>query len=136
MSMQEINRNLNRFIRENRVRAAEGLVDIGLDFVGKSSRRAPVKFGDLRGSGYLVTENVTLAETDDNGNVLQVGSDQAFAMHGNPVVEAGWGQIYAAIQHERTDFDHPKGGEAKYAEKTLHENENRYTDYVGNKARF
>lgn len=38
-----------------------------------------------------------------------------------PTVEIGFGTQYAVIQHERTDFHHPKKGEAKYLEKAAYE---------------
>lgn len=28
-------------------------------------------------------------------------------------------RVYAAVQHERTDFNHPRGGQAKYLESAL-----------------
>lgn len=30
------------------------------------------------------------------------------------------GYCYAAIQHERTDYKHPRGGQAKYLEQPMH----------------
>ena len=35
-------------------------------------------------------------------------------------------QPYALVQHERTDFSHPNGGEAKYLENPLKEKYDRY----------
>jgi hypothetical protein len=37
---------------------------------------------------------------------------------------------YALVQHEREDFKHPKGGEAKYLTKTLAEKAEIYAERV------
>ncbi len=50
---------------------------------------------------------------------------------GDAVVgEVGFNTPYALTQHERLDFHHPKGGEAKYLEKPLTERSSRYTDNI------
>jgi len=77
---------------------------ITLDLKGKATRRAPVKKGDLRRSSF--------AESSDSEGVV------------------GFTQPYATIQHEHLEFNHPKGGEAKYLHKPLQENEDRYRDMI------
>src|SRR5690625_3352594 len=131
--LQTIEQNLARFIEQQRSKAGDALIDVGLDFLGKSSRRAPVDTGDLRGSGYLVTERGTqVAKGGKEGDVVPMAREKRWGKP--PMVEAGWGVPYAVVQHERTDFQHPRGGEAKFAERTLQENFNRYRDYIAGKA--
>jgi hypothetical protein len=46
---------------------------------------------------------------------------------GDAVVgEVGFNTPYALVQHERLDFNHPKGGKAKYLEDNLKEQADRY----------
>lgn len=77
----------------------------GEDLLGEATRRAPVREGTLRGSG----------EVD-----VDVGP-------GGVLVTVAFNSIYAARQHEETEWEHPKGGEAKYLERALAERADRYT---------
>lgn len=43
--------------------------------------------------------------------------------------------IYAAVQHERTDFNHPRGGQAKYLESVLDEEQARIKAIIDNHLR-
>lgn len=43
--------------------------------------------------------------------------------------------IYAAVQHERTDFNHPRGGQAKYLESVLDEEQTRIKAIIENHLR-
>jgi hypothetical protein len=92
---------------------------IALDLLGQGVTRAPVDEGTLRGSGsaHFAGERIAGdgADAADGGE----GTDESSAM----VV---FNSVYAEAQHERTDFVHPKGGEAKYLERPLEENRARY----------
>lgn len=73
----------------------EGMQDVVTDIGARASERAPVETGALRGS--MTTE---------------VHSD------GDEITgEVRFTEKYAAVQHERLDFVHPQGGEAKYLER-------------------
>lgn len=78
--------------------------DIGQDLLGKSVERAPVDQGDLRGSGF--------SEVD--GTVTTIGFTEPYALR----------------QHEELQYTHPQGGEAKYLERPLNENINRYVKFL------
>jgi hypothetical protein len=77
-----------------------------LDLKGKSQRLAPIDKGDLRGSAYA-KDSVTTKGIDG---------------------EVGFTEPYATRQHEEMDYQHPKGGQAKYLETPLHQYINRYID--------
>lgn len=100
---------------------------IGLDLLSQSVNRAPVDEGPLRGSGTA----------HFNGARIASGADYAADATGDRGVSGGHGTTpttavvafnteYAVAQHERTDYVHPKGGEAKYLERPLEENRSRY----------
>lgn len=76
-----------------------------LDLEGKARELAPIDLGDLRGSAY---------------------SDVGFTTWGLEAV-AGFTEPYALLQHEDMEFNHPKGGQAKYLEQPLKENIAQYT---------
>lgn len=44
--------------------------------------------------------------------------------------EVSFNTPYAAYQHERTDLDHPRGGEAKYLERALLQHADEFSAFV------
>jgi hypothetical protein len=75
-----------------------------LHLLGEAAMLAPVDTGDLRGSGNV-------AELPDGAAVR-------------------FQTRYAAVQHERLDFNHPRGGQAKYLEAPLIQNRDRYLRHI------
>jgi hypothetical protein len=89
--------DLRQFEAHLRSEAATALGQFGEIVLGEAQRRAPVKEGTLRGSGR--------AE-------LVVEGDGATTL-------ISFNTPYAARQHEETEWEHPKGGEAKYLENAI-----------------
>lgn len=89
-----------------RLRAAlrEAMQVIGEDLLGEAQRRAPIEEGTLRASGEL-----EIKERPDRIEAV-----------------VSFNTVYAARQHEETEWVHPLGGEAKYLERPLLENSGRY----------
>lgn len=86
----------------------DGLIECGADLQSKSVQEAPVDTGDLR-ANCSVTEN--------------------------PLdVTVGYDLPYAMKQHEELDYNHPKGGKAKYLEDPFNENADGYIDHIREKA--
>ena len=134
---------LNKALEEVKGLTAEAVRDTGLAVLGQAVRDAPVDTGDLRRSGSLSWgEDVALTATvaTKGGKEIPVyevsGSGQLIArgtgeggtdvVDGGdipegtkPVVTIGFGVPYAAVQHERDDFDHPKGGRSKYLQQAV-----------------
>ena len=122
---------------------AEEVRTVGLAVLGQAVRDAPVDTGDLRRSGSLSWgEDVALTATvaTKGGKEIPVyevsGSGQLIARgtgeggtevvdggdipdSAKPIVTIGFGVPYAAVQHERDDFDHPKGGRSKYLQQAV-----------------
>lgn len=87
--------------------AKKELSDISLDLAGKCSDAAPVENGDLRGD---------LANPRKKGEMeWEVGSDLP----------------YTARQHEHTEYNHPRGGGAKFLERPFNENVDNYINETG-----
>ena len=101
-AIKEINK---RILKMNTI-TPKTIKDICFDLLGKSKERAPIDKGDLRGSGF--------AEIDGTTGTT------------------GFTEPYSLIQHERLDFKHPEGGEAKYLENPLKENTPRYIEKLKN----
>lgn len=109
---------------------------IALDLLGESVRRAPVEEGTLRGSGTAHFGGGRIASgadfdpsaTGDEGLTGGEGTDALSAV-------VAFNTTYAAFQHERTDFAHPKGGEAKFLERPLEENRGQYERRLAEAAR-
>ena len=90
--------------------AADG-VQAWLELVlSQAIPEAPIEFGTLRGSGY--------AEHEINDELLEV------------VGQVGFPRVYAAVQHERLDFEHPRGGKPKYLEDPFKANLPRYEEAI------
>jgi len=66
-----------------------------LSLLGQAQREAPVDEGTLRGSGL---SKVTFTGSELRGEISFGGLATA----------------YAEVQHEREDFEHPKGGKAHF----------------------
>lgn len=95
---------------ERRLRHAltEATKAIGEDLLGEAQRRAPIEEGTLRASGDL-----ELRQTHDGVEAI-----------------VSFNTVYAARQHEETEWQHPLGGEAKYLEGPLRERAPRYNRVI------
>jgi hemolysin activation/secretion protein len=97
---KEVQRELKKLAKAAPSALARALYQQGFEVQAAAVRKAPVKDGVLRSSAYV-------APPQEEGGALSV--------------EVGFGTVYAAVQHEREDFEHPRGGEAKYLEKAVAE---------------
>lgn len=90
--------------RRMRAAAETALRVVANDLLGEAQRLAPVEEGTLRASGEV--------EIDHRGDAI--------------VATVSFNTVYAARQHEETDWEHPLGGQAKYLEQPLREKAPRY----------
>lgn len=81
------------------------------DLQRKSAEEAPIDTGDLRA-------NCSVSQLHEEGNLVY---------H-----TVGYDLPYAIVNHERLDFNHPKGGKAKYLEDPYNENVAKYERYIRN----
>jgi hypothetical protein len=95
---KEVQREIKRLTKAAPQAVARALYQQGFEVQAAAVRLAPVEAGVLRSSGYV-------SPPEQEG--------------GGPSVEVGFGTVYAAVQHEREDFHHPRGGEAKYLQKAV-----------------
>jgi hypothetical protein len=118
--LKEAEANVNRAIlAAGRATRAE-LIEFGLAVLGSAARNAPVEFGDLRASLTLEVNGEVWAQgTADGGMEILREGDPG---EGPLTIRIGTAGIaYALVQHERLDFQHPRGGGPKYLENALNE---------------
>ena len=103
---KEAQRLLKKAVMQEALRCAA-------DLQGKSAREAPVDTGDLR--------------SNCNTSGMKETGDKAW-------YEVGYDLPYARIQHERLDFNHPKGGKAKFLEDPFNRNKKQYDNAIKDRA--
>lgn len=111
---------------------AYGVVDAMLtcaaDLQHRSVNRAPINTGKLRES--CVVDNSGLnamqfnMDTTNHSITISTSTEFEVKIGYSPEVDD-----YSVVQHERLDFNHPRGGEAKYLENPFNENAQQY---IGN----
>ena len=84
--------------------SAEGLKKAASAVMSEARERAPLDTGDLRRSG-------TITDPVIEGDAVSV--------------EFGFYAPYAATQHEHSEFVHPLGGESKYLENAIINNQDQ-----------
>lgn len=104
--MARLMENLSKLERGAKQALRRAVRDVAFDVQGRAQMKAPLDTGHLRESGST--------ELIDDGD--RIGATVGF----NATAKNGK-QSYALVQHERTDYRHPLGGEAKYLETALNE---------------
>lgn len=136
MPQSNVRITMNRFPEVRaRVKGSVGQAvrDVTLDLLSQAVREAPVKEGVLRGSGTAHFGNERIASgaqfdssaEGDEGVKGGAGSNETTGV-------VAFNTEYAVAQHERTDFNHPKGGKAKYLEDPVERNREQYQRHIGN----
>lgn len=134
MALEGLNKtvnNLNKQLGKIKRASAQGLADVGMDLAGKSARKAPIEFGDLRGGFQVFCGQALIAKSDEDGMISLLGNIPT----GADAVVVSNDKPYSVIQHERLDFEHPLGGQAKYLEQPLKENIVQYVNHIAKKTR-
>lgn len=95
---REIINAIHRLGKQYPKAMAGAVYKLAVTILGESLPMVPVEFGVLRASGYV---------SPPQGEGMKA------------TAEIGFGTVYAIPQHERLDFRHPRGGEAKFLEKAV-----------------
>ena len=130
-------RSADAFVDDLRERSALGLlrgvIAAGEDLLGEAQRRAPLDEGTLRASAALaIIVNGRRLEGEGAASAARdVVLAEVRAGRGLEIqAEVSFNTIYAARQHEETDWVHPRGGQAKYLESVLAERGTRYAKAI------
>lgn len=95
----------------------EGVTEAANDLVREAQEATPVESGALKAS------------------IHTNGAERSGTMVTATVQTGGEVSDYAAVQHERTDFAHPRGGQAKYIEEPLLRSAPKFKKHVEDAAR-
>ena len=124
--------------------AVRGMIENTEDLLGRAMRDAPVDEGTLRASGHAAVYANGKAVARRGFREVE-GQPEVPEMVTHRVVEGGAGDAvegeigfntpYALAQHERLDFNHPKGGKAQYLEDNLKDHGARYQDNLADHLR-
>ena len=90
------------------------------DILTEANNLVPIDTGNLKSTGVVTTngaQNIPPSPTD-----LRPKLDISF---GGKTTGSD-GANYAAVQHERLDYNHPQGGQAKYLEQPFLEETSRW----------
>lgn len=96
---EEVRRSVREVAKRYPRAMAGAIYKLAIAIFSNALPRVPVEFGALRASGYVAPPQGEGLEAD---------------------IELGFGTVYAVPQHERLDYKHPRGGEAKYLEKAVY----------------
>lgn len=115
--------------------AKKEMVNIVFDLLGEGMRRAPVDEGILRGSGIAKVNDEQVAHTEKSGQGqaqlvkdFKAGDISLQKLINELMGEVVFNTRYATKQHEELEYNHPKGGEAKYVENPLKEKSPQYIE--------
>lgn len=112
-------------LRERRARGMMRAVKNTAEAVaGDAQRRAPVDEGTLRASAEVAF--IVDGHRFDGDNAYEAALAAAVVAARAGVLrrveaDVSFNTVYAARQHEETEWIHPKGGEAKYLESAMRE---------------
>ena len=110
-NINTVRKNLKNLQGEIKQEVIKAIEDVTLDLTDKAKNLAPLDTGALRASG--------------KGEVKQTGQK----VRG----EVTFDKPYALKQHEEMSYNHPRGGQAKYLELPLRQNQDRYKKYIEDK---
>lgn len=107
-------RNLDKIRKSYPEAVGVALYQNGIDIMKASTPLVPWEHGILKGSWIV---------------------DAPKMIKGEPTVRLGYGTHYALYQHERTELNHPRGGEAKFLEKALDSERSGFTGKLARRAK-
>ena len=150
-AIKRMQRKFKTLEREMPMASAQAIYGCLADTLEKSVPRAPLDEGSLRESGHVSVNGVRhirgtveggtveLTDYDPTPSTEAVEFEIGYSVEGGGSGREGDVNTYAIIQHEHTEFNHPKGGEAKFLETAIAEErpkwKKRIADEMRDKAR-
>lgn len=125
--------NLDKVCDEVIEAVMQGLVDDGLDLLSESVQNAPIDVGDLRKSAHLYAGDEVIASGKSEGGIDV--QNTGLAPTDNLQVSVAFEEPYALKQHEHMEYQHTKGGMAKFLQTPLQQKSQQYHDHIVDKVR-
>lgn len=129
--LSEVQEKIQKKVDELQVKSTKGLADALLFVATESQQRAPVDTGDLRGSVKVEIDSNVYAKGVSKNGITIAGTLPEKAKKGS----VSFNTKYAGVQHEQLNYSHPRGGQAKYLESVLLENQDRILKCIADKMR-
>ena len=141
--LNDVTEQLQEKVDKLKKKSVQGLKDALIYVASESQQKAPVEFGDLRGSVLVEIDDVKIAEGTQSGlseeekqkrrESGELSSDSGLGINivSEEVPENGttgrvsYNTVYAAVQHEQINYAHPRGGQAKYLQQVLTDEQDR-----------
>lgn len=122
-------RKLNKIIKELPKECAKAFTEVVLNMTADAIQDAPVDLGDLRGSGFAEINGTKVAKGNTNGTIT-VQNEANPKNNFEGII--GFTEPYALKQHEELEYQHPKGGKAKYLEDAVNRNMQKSINHLTN----
>lgn len=144
--MDSVLRNLNREISKLKSKSEAGLVESGLYIKAQALPKTPVEFGNLRGSGYVVSQNSddspghfsgpdSVRLSSEHGVTKSQAKGMATARKNVIGVVVGFSAYYAIYVHEIQKAYKAPGTQWKYLETAVKENSQKILDIIRGKVK-
>ncbi len=117
--LNKLRRALAAAEKRNPQITAQTVTAIALDLAGRSAQQAPVDTGDLRNNCTAVVNGSEVYKEQRAVSGGIIPADKVTAT-------VGYSLPYALRQHEELNYDHPRGGKAKFLEDPLNEKQSDY----------
>jgi hypothetical protein len=122
--LREISKALEKDTKGVRKAMTQAIYAAGVDVENRAKELVPIDTGNLKSSGD------TTVPKSLNSDRVRVETS-----FGGPTKESKEGANYALIQHERLDFNHPGGGQAKYLEQPFVEETSKWPEELVRRVR-
>lgn len=141
LGLEKVLSNLNKALTESKKTTKKGLIRAGFFIQRGSQQRCPVDTSNLKNSAYTAwgegsasnpdfrTSGVS-GKTVSPAEVAQMSANheaeitkRKAAVQGKLAVYVGYSAAYALFVHEDLAANHPNGGEAKFLESAIQDNQ-------------
>jgi hypothetical protein len=117
--LKEVQNGIAENATEMKLALARSIFEAANEVATKSFHLVPIETGNLRSSQDIIRQK-SLNQTQVRAEIT----------YGGPAVQ------YALVQHERLDYNHPGGGQAKYLEQPFLEEVSDWPTGLANRIRM
>lgn len=140
-----VNKKMQTLSELMKTSSAQEIYECLKDVLADSVPLAPIEEGALREAGHVAVNNVRYARGNVDGSISETTSydptpdaTQVDFAIGYTVEAGGTGRegdvnTYAVVQHEHVEFDHPRGGQAKFLEMPIRQHQPTWAKRVADR---
>lgn len=127
-SLVRVTRNMNAAVLGLKIKSKRGFIAAGIHLLGKALDKTPKEFGNLQASGTVIWNKSSQPSgvqfRGEKGPEVRNDTNNLIATEKTTIkddVGVGFGASYSLFVHENMTAKHPRGGESKFLEKALAE---------------